>query len=273
MKLIVRAADYAMTDSITDGCLKAIRDGILTDVGLMTNNFDYAKRAVAEVKKYPHVSLGQDLNLVSGICASNPKDIPSLVDDRGVFISSTKRKQKNLYQLPYQEVAHEMRMQIERFIELTKKKPSYIAGHSLATPEVLKAMEDLCKEYGILYDCFNQQDLPTGNRWYYKNQVVDPNDKKPLFTLEDQANTDVEKHILDGELNLDMKKQEYALLATHCGYCDGELLKMSTFSVIRGKEVEALCSAKVKQWIKDNEIELINFDEYLTYKGNSNSLR
>ena len=34
MKMIVRAADYAMTDSITDGCLKAIRDGILTDVGL-----------------------------------------------------------------------------------------------------------------------------------------------------------------------------------------------------------------------------------------------
>lgn len=49
MKLIVRAADYAMTDSITDGCLKAIRDGILTDVGLMTNNAEHAQRAVREV--------------------------------------------------------------------------------------------------------------------------------------------------------------------------------------------------------------------------------
>ncbi len=38
MKLIVRAADFAMTESITDGCLRAIRDGILNDVGLMTNN-------------------------------------------------------------------------------------------------------------------------------------------------------------------------------------------------------------------------------------------
>ena len=33
MKLIVRGADYAMTDSITDGCLRAARCGILTDVG------------------------------------------------------------------------------------------------------------------------------------------------------------------------------------------------------------------------------------------------
>ena len=48
MKLIVRGADYAMTDSITDGCLRAARCGILTDVGLMTNNAAQARYAVNE---------------------------------------------------------------------------------------------------------------------------------------------------------------------------------------------------------------------------------
>ena len=72
MKLIVRGADYAMTDSITDGCLRAARCGILTDVGLMTNNAAQARYAVNELKKYPHVSVGQDLNLVSGLPASDP---------------------------------------------------------------------------------------------------------------------------------------------------------------------------------------------------------
>ena len=81
MKLIVRGADYAMTDSITDGCLRAARCGILTDVGLMTNNAAQARYAVNELKKYPHVSVGQDLNLVSGLPASDPKDIPALVDE------------------------------------------------------------------------------------------------------------------------------------------------------------------------------------------------
>ena len=51
MKLIVRGADYAMTDSITDGCLRAARCGILTDVGLMTNNAAQARYAVNELKK------------------------------------------------------------------------------------------------------------------------------------------------------------------------------------------------------------------------------
>jgi predicted glycoside hydrolase/deacetylase ChbG (UPF0249 family) len=87
MKLIVRGADYAMTDSITDGCLRAARCGILTDVGLMTNNAAQARYAVNELKKYPHVSVGQDLNLVSGLPASDPKDIPALVDENGIFIS------------------------------------------------------------------------------------------------------------------------------------------------------------------------------------------
>ena len=109
MKLIVRGADYAMTDSITDGCLRAARCGILTDVGLMTNNAAQARYAVNELKKYPHVSVGQDLNLVSGLPASDPKDIPALVDENGIFISSTRRKLENLYEIPYDQIYREMK--------------------------------------------------------------------------------------------------------------------------------------------------------------------
>lgn len=261
MKLIVRAADYAMTDSITDGCLKAIRDGILTDVGLMTNNWKYASRAVAELKKYSHVSIGQDLNLVSGIPASDPTDIPSLVDENGIFISSTERKNRNLYDIPYKEIYHEMKLQVERFIKLTGRKPAYITGHSLSTPTLLQAQEDIKNEYGVVTDCFTPE-LQVGNRWYYKGMKIDQNDRKPAYDLECQGNTDVVKHYVDGELNFDFSK-EFGLLATHCGYCDGELMNMSTFSVIRGREVEALCSPKVRKWIEDNNITLVNFDDYL----------
>ena len=273
MKLIVRAADYAMTDSITDGCLKAIRDGILTDVGLMTNNAEHAQRAVREVQKYPHVSIGQDLNLVSGIPASDPRLIPRLVDEKGQFLSSSFRKKQNQFDIPYSEIIQEMKAQVDRFIEWVGRKPVYITGHSLATPEVLRGMEEICEMYGIFYDCFSQPDLPTGNRWYYKHQKVDPNDRKPVFTLQDQANTDVVAHIINGELNLDPEHQEFALLATHCGYCDGELLNMSTFSVIRGREIEALCSPQVREWIEKNSIELINFQDYLDQRHSNERIR
>ena len=56
------------------------------------------------------------------------------------------------------------------------------------------------------------------------------------------------------------------MLATHCGYCDGELMDMSTFSVIRGRELEMLCSPRIRRWVNDNQIELINFDQYWTQR-------
>ena len=178
MKLIVRGADYAMTDSITDGCLRAARCGILTDVGLMTNNAAQARYAVNELKKYPHVSVGQDLNLVSGLPASDPKDIPALVDENGIFISSTRRKLENLYEIPYDQIYREMKQQVENFIEIVGRKPCYFAGHSLSTPEVEQAMVDIAEEYGVLLNCFGLKDLPVGTRWYYKNMKVDQNDRK-----------------------------------------------------------------------------------------------
>lgn len=73
MKLIVRGADYAMTDSITDGCLRAARCGILTDVGLMTNNAAQARYAVNELKKYPHVSVGSDPEFLCPAARQRPE--------------------------------------------------------------------------------------------------------------------------------------------------------------------------------------------------------
>lgn len=267
MKLVVRAADYAMTDSITDGCIKAIRDGILTDVGLMTNNYIYAKRAVEKLKKYPNVSIGQDLNLVSGISVLDPQEIPYLTGGKGRFLTSVERKKGNLFNIPYDEAYREMKAQVERFIELVGRKPSYIAGHSLSTPEVDKAILDICKEYDIVWDCFNQENLRVGERWYFKNIIVDTNDRKPSYGLKEQSETDVVNHIIQNECLFDFNKDQYGMLATHCGYCDGELLNMSTFSVIRGRELEALCDSKVIQWIKDNNIKLINFDDFKKENG------
>ena len=54
----------------------------------MTDNYGYAKRGVEELKRYPHVCIGMDFDVVSGRPAGDPKDIPSLVDEDGIFINS-----------------------------------------------------------------------------------------------------------------------------------------------------------------------------------------
>lgn len=266
MKLIVRAADYGMTESITDGCLRATWDGILTDVGLMTNNYKQAKRAVEEIKKYPHISLGQDLNLVSGMPASDPKDIPYLVGENGSFLSSGQRRVKNLNDFPYEEVYHEMKLQVERFIELVGRKPSYVTGHVLSNPVVDLAMKNIAEEYGVYLGMFtnpgDNPEITIGERWYKTSMRMDSQTQKMVYDANAQGATDVVGHILSGGCNFNFA-DKYAILVFHCGYYDGDLQDMSSFSVVRGRELQALCSPVVKQWLKDNNVELINFDQFL----------
>lgn len=259
MKLIVRAADYGMCDSITDGCIKAIRDGILTDVGMMTNNRS-AQRAAEQIRMFPNVSIGQDLNVVSGTSLSKPASIPSLINEKGDFLSSMERKQSGNYTIVYHELIMEMEAQVERFIRLFNKKPVYLAGHSISTPEVDAAIQYIADKYDIANDCFAIPSLTVAKRWYYQNLVIG-DDRKPTYSLDLQAQTDVKKFILDDQCEI--IGHPYVLLPTHCGYCDGELMEMSSFSVIRGRELEALCAPEIKQWIITHNIELIDFEQFL----------
>ena len=259
MKLVVSGADYAMTDSITDGCLKAIRDGILTDVGIMVNN-DCTERGVEEIKRYPHISISMDINLVSGKPVSNPKDVPTLVNERGLFLTSTERKAIGDHeQFDYDEVYLETENQIMKFIQLFHRKPVVINPHSYGTPNSYRAMKELGEKYNIKLSMELYKDarikIPDG---WYPTPIMGP---RGMYTIEQQAQTDVIKAIVEDREKL--LEYEHVLMLTHCGYCDGELIDMSSYNVIRGKEVQALCSPEVHKWIIDNNIELINLEQLM----------
>lgn len=259
LTLCVRASDYGMTEGITDGCLKAVRDGILKDVGLMTNN-PSAERAAEEIKKYPWVCVGQDLNLFSGWPVTDPKLIPTLVNKEGRLLSSRERKEQNcLDRLDYDEVILEMENQIKKFIKLMGRAPIYLAGHSLEPEVVKKAIRTLCEkykavDYSDLYKYF-------GENWYMKNVKVDPKDPKPFYDLNAQAQTDVVDFIIHDKCKI--LNREFAILDTHCGFCDGDLLDMSTVSVVRGKEAQAFCSPLLKQWIEENHIRMVTLEQFI----------
>ena len=56
-------------------------------------------------------------------------------------------------------------------------------------------------------------------------------------------------------------KHQYAYLITHCGYCDAPLIQLSSFNLNRLKDLEAMTSATIKDWVKENHIELINYND------------
>lgn len=259
MKLIVRAADYGMLDCLTDGCLKAFRDGILRDVSFITNN-PSAIRAAKEIKKYPFVSIGQEINFVSGVPVTDPSLVPSLVNPDGRFYTSRERQAMpgGGRTFTYEEALLECENQVKRFIELIGRKPVYISGHSYGSELTRLAIADIAEKYDILLG--GAQDHP-------KLEGILPNwyrtvrGSKTAYTSEIQAATDVETFILEDRLGL--LGREYGMISTHAGYCDEELVRMSSYNVIRTKELYALCSPKVKKWVEDNGIELINMEDFV----------
>lgn len=259
-KLIVRAADYGMLDCLTDGCLKAIRDGILRDVAFITNN-PSALRAAEEIKKYPFVSVGQEINFVSGKPVADPRLIPSLVNEQGFLLQSRERQARKAagkdIDFRYEDALIECEAQVQKFIELIGRKPSYISGHSYGNNHTRTAIADIAEKYDIPLGITSHPKLKgNGAKWY---KTVPG--KKSAYTMEIQQQTDVETFILEDKLGL--VGSEYGVIGTHCGYCDEELVNMSSFNVIRAKELYALTSPKVMQWVKDHGMELINMDDFL----------
>ena len=259
MKLIARAADYGMLDCLTDGCLKAIRDGILRDVAFITNH-PCAQRAGEEITKYPQVSVGQEVNFVSGWPSADPKLIPSLVNEEGRFWSSRERQAMRKAGTPldfaYEDALIECESQVKRFIQFVGRKPSYISGHSFGNMNTRRAIADIADKYGILLHATDHPKLPGGHSWYRTVRG-----DKAGYTMEMQAETDVEGFILEDKLGI--LGQEYGMISTHCGYCDEELVRMSSFNIVRAKELYALTSKKVLKWVEANGIQLINMDDFI----------
>ena len=77
------------------------------------------------------------------------------------------------------------------------------------------------------------------------------------FSLEQQMNLSTKNYLVEdkGEV-LD---SEVAAIISHCGYVDAPLFDLSSFTVIRAKDLEAMLSDEMKEWIKTNNIELITY--------------
>ena len=48
----------------------------------------------------------------------------------------------------------------------------------------------------------------------------------------------------------------------HPGFIDQYLLEHSSYTLIRTMECEFLCSQWLKDWLENNQIQLVNFDNY-----------
>lgn len=252
MKLLIQSDDYGITEGVASGIIKGIKDGVIRNTGLFAN-MPSTKKAVEMIKDYPEVCLGIDINLVAGKPVASPDLVPSLIKENGFFFDSRERRKMDQQcesgdHINYEEAKIEARAQIERFIELVGKKPEYLHGHAYGSPTITRIHEELSKEYGIgmTMKMLADNHAISCMSWY-----------TVPFKEEDQKKVDVTKFITSDQGEI--LGSEIAYIVSHCGYIDDPLYSLTSFTVIRTKDLACMVSDEMKQWIKDHNIELITY--------------
>ena len=272
MKLMVTADDFAISFAAADGIIHAASYGCLTQTGLFANTpaAEYGVRRL--LNEFPDFCLGQDINLVTGRPLSDPELIPSLVEEDGSFRKSGSHRMQDRTQpnhIPYEEAYLESENQIKRYIELTGHRPCYLNGHAYSCENTKKAFYDLAEKYDIpiLSDVLDRYGLKSGPDTAPWNNVtqMDANGKWD-FSPVTQLDRDPLRFFTEGKLtylNEALENNGIAHIHTHSGFVDRDLMRMTSFNLIRMMEADFVTSQELNSWIRENNVELIDIRDLL----------
>lgn len=244
-KILVRADDLGYSQGINYGIAKSVIDGIIKSVGVMPN-MPSVEHGLALLEGVD-VCLGQHTNVCIGRPLTDPKKIPSIVDENGNFKSSkTYRNAKEDF-VVLDEVILEIEAQYERFVELTGKQPEYFEGHAVASENLFKGLEFVATKHGLKYSglSFGDKPLHIGN----SNVLITFEASNPDYDPKETFRNMVKK-AKDGEKHM---------MICHPGYLDAYILKNSSLTVPRPFEVEMACDEFLKEWIKQQDVQLISY--------------
>ena len=246
MKLIMRADDLGFSEAVNLGIYKAVKDGVITSVGIMTN-MEQARSGYELLKDFD-IALGQHTNICAGRPLTDPKLIPSLVQENGEFCSSREIRSRQVDSVVVEEAEREIEAQYLRFKEITGRDPDYFECHAVISKNFFTALKNVAKKYGLFYEniLFDQEFEKENNIYGIA-----------MAKLNEQMLYDPKEYV---ENNLDfIKNHDVSVMVFHPGYLDQYILEHSSFTLIRAMECDFLCSKWLKDWLEKNKIELTDF--------------
>lgn len=264
--LLLQADDNAISKAVTLGIAESIDYGLVRNTGLFMNT-PWSKLALETLAPDADVCVGIDVNLVTGVPLSPAGEIPAFTSRSGAFLKSGEvmargeivgqdgfivRFAEDPY--PLDQVRLEVGAQIENFRHLAGRKPDYLHFHSLATPNIDLVVREFSESLGIptstdLSESSGVELLP--NAWYTRP-----------FPIEAQAAMDPLPHLLEALGTLDDNATGVAI--THPGYVDAEVLDLSTFSVIRARDLQMLTSDELRAQLEARGFELTTYRDVLS---------
>lgn len=246
MKIIMRADDLGFSEAVNHGICKAVKDGVITSVGMMPNM--KAARHGYELIKDMDIALGQHTNICVGRPLMDPKLIPSLVNENGEFCSSREIRNRKEDTIDIRECELEIEAQYKRFREITGKDPDYFECHAIFSSNFFTALKNVADRYRLNYEniLFDQEyEEKSGIHGIPMAKL----DKNNLYNPRDYMNENVKR----------VQQNGCSVFVFHPGYLDQYILTHSSFTLIRAMECEFLCSDWLRDWIKDHHFELTDF--------------
>ena len=246
-KILVRADDLGYSEAFNYGLARAVKSGIVRCVGVMPN-MEWAEHGV-NLLKDTDVIFTVHANICQGRPITDPKLIPSLVDENGVF------KDKSLYReakedfVVLEEVVMEVEAQYQRLVELTGRKPFMVEAHAVPSANFNKALAIVGQKHGLTLMGFEPGRGPKIGKYVMKFSMDSGNaDYVPFESFKKAALQP-------------MQEDECAMMVLHPGFVDEYVLTTSYITTARALEVAFAINPEVPKWCEENGVKLMTYAE------------
>ena len=250
MKVIFNGDDFGITRACNYAIIDCFTEGVLTSTSMMSN-MPGAQHAAQLMKEYPTLSVGLHLNLTVGKPLS--KGLKTIVKADGTL---DKGILKDASHVDMNELRTEMRAQFDYFVELCGQLPTHINSHHGI--ELVPGADELVLELSQAYHLPIRRffTLPEGNHPHCEYEIP----KMCLIKREDWSIPITTDEIIGFFTKEMLESDDFYEIAAHPGYVDYDLLQFSSLTTGRCYDTHNFLSDDIKQWVKDNNISLINYE-------------
>lgn len=143
---------------------------------------------------------------------------------------------------PEADVTEEIERQLKKFKEITGLLPDHINSHKIYTEDkrLMEWLVAAAEKYNIPLRRFNKA--------LFIDSFFGPH-----------ADGDVS--VTQLKRTIDHATEEYNEVMCHVGYSDDYLRETSSYNDIREEELATICAPEIKEYLKQNDINLINWKQ------------